>query len=173
MNSLFYYIIFTITIMKNNDIYYCYHLFRISVYIKRNEHFIYNTYDTVISLYTHFQAKHKPSGSHCPCIVRQFLYDTCNPFFIWNRATVIILSMHTARSKHQFSERSHSPLILLPKASFSFRKLIPKKHSNDYLIYKFVIVHHFHHDLLYQTRIILFVNVSHHYLISGGYQVCL
>ncbi len=36
------------------------------------------------------------------------------------------------------------------KATFSFHKLIKKNHSNDYLIYYFVIVDHFHHDdLLY------------------------
>ncbi len=42
--------------------YYYYHLFRLSVYIKRKEHIIYNIYHTVISLYTHFQANHKSGG---------------------------------------------------------------------------------------------------------------
>ncbi len=39
------------------------------------------------------------------------------------------------------------------KATFSIHKLFPKKQSNDYLIYYLVNVHHFHHNLLYQTRI--------------------
>ncbi len=35
------------------------------------------------------------------------------------------------------------------KATFSFLNLIPQKHSNGNSINQYVIVHHFHHDLLY------------------------
>ncbi len=41
-----------------------YHLFKLSFYIKRREHIIYNIYNTVISLYTHFQANHKSGGTN-------------------------------------------------------------------------------------------------------------
>ncbi len=43
--------------------YYYYHLFWLSVYIKRKEHIIYNIYHTVISLYIHFHANHKSHSS--------------------------------------------------------------------------------------------------------------
>ncbi len=54
------------------------------------------------------------------------------------------------------------------KATFSCHKLIPKKHSNDNLKYKFVIVHHFHHDIDKNNVKVFIANATwtHWYVLS-------
>ncbi len=67
--------------------------------------------------------------------------------------------IHRLVQKHGFLATSLeiTPLSkTMLKSTFSFHKQnFYNKCSNDYCIYLLIIVHHFHHDVLYWTRIIL------------------